>query len=178
MDGLQPMQWADFKHGGVRYDLSHLHPRTLKFERAAESEKPAIVYTVDVIFSIHCFSHRLPAGEYDRRLAYSDARETRLFDFDRYELSKRLPEIIETMAQRKCLHTGHGNFVTVEVVAKDGSSVNYHVFFTASKSDRKGRVNLYIQSAYVPDKKVGNSGKPIRFLVILHNTLNRLTIRG
>jgi len=172
------MEWENFEQDGVTYDLRHLHPRTLRFERPAENDKPAVLFTVDVTFSLHCFSRELPACQYDRNLAYSDARETRLFDFERYELSKHLPEIVETMAQRKCLHTGHGNFVTVEVVRADGISVNYHVFFTASKSARKGRINIYIQSAYVPVRKVGASGKPIRFLVILHNTLNKLPIRG
>jgi len=137
-----------------------------------------VIFVVEVIFSLHCFTHKLPLGTYDRDLTYSDARETRLFDFERYELSKRLPEIIETLAQRKCFHTGYGNFVTVEVVREDGTSVNYHVFFTVSKSDRKKRVNLYIQSAYVPSRKVGTLDKPIRFLVILHNTLNKQSILG
>ena len=93
-------------------------------------------------------------------------------------LSKRLPGIIETMAHRKCFHTGRGNFVTVEVIREDGVPVNYHVFFTASKSTRKGRINIYIQSAYVPEKRVGTTSKPIRFLVILHNTLNQLPIKS
>jgi hypothetical protein len=166
------------EYDGLNYDLSHLHPRTLQFERPAQGDKPAVIFTVDVIFSLHCFTHELPSSAYDRKLVYSDDRETRLFDFERLELSKRLPKIVETLAQRKCFHTGYGNFVTVEVVREDGATVNYHVFFTASKSDRKRRVNLYIQSAYVPSKKVGISGKPIRFLVILHNTLNKLSIKG
>jgi hypothetical protein len=133
---------------------------------------------VDLIFSLHCFSRECPRDAYDSSLIYSDAREARLFDFERYELSKKLPEIIETMAQRKCYHTGHGNFVTVEVVRKDGVSVAYHVFFAASKSARKGRINIYIQCAYVPERKVSASPKPIKFLVILHNTLNKLPIKG
>ena len=172
------MKWTDFRCDGVLYDLKHLYPRTLQFERLAQGDKPGVVFTVDVIFSLHCFTHKLPPGAFDRNLTYSDARETRLFDFERYELSKRLPEIIETLAQRKCFHTGHGNFVTLEVVREDGVSVNYHVFFTASKSVQKGRVNIYIQSAYIPDRKVGTSDKPIRFLVILHNTLNKRPIRS
>jgi hypothetical protein len=172
------VQWKDFEHDGVPCDLRHLYPRTLQFERLAQGDKPAVIFTVDVIFSMHCFTRELPSGGYYRGLTYSDARETRLFDFERYELSKRLPGIIETLAQRKCFQTGHGNFVTVEVVREDGVSVNYHVFFTASKSDRKGRVNIYVQSAYAPDRKIGTSGKPIRFLVILYNTLNKLPIRS
>jgi len=171
------VRWKDFEHEGVTYDLRHLYPRTLQFERPARGDKLAIIFTVDVIFSLHCFTKELPSGSYDRKMTYSDAREMRLFDFERYELSKRLPGIIETLAQRKCFHTGHGNFVTVEVVRGDGVTVDYHVFFTASKSDRKGCVNIYIQSAYVPDRKVSSSGKSIRFLVILHNTMNKLPIR-
>lgn len=172
------MHWKNFEHEGVIYDMRHLYPRTLQFERPAQSDKLAIIFAVDVIYSLHCFTKELPSGSYDRKLTYSDAREMRLFDFERYELSKKLPMIIETLAQRKCFHTGHGNFVTVEVVRGDGVTVNYHVFFTASKSDRKGRVNIYIQSAYLPDRKVSTSGKPIRFLVILYNTLNKLPIRS
>jgi len=170
--------WKRFEHDGIPFDLGHLDPRTLEFERQAAGGKPAVAFTVDLTFSLHCFSRKLPSGPYDRSLTYSDARETRLLDFERYELSKRLPGIVETLAQRKCLHTGRGNFVTVEVVRADGASVDYHVFFTASKSARKGRVNLYIQSAYVPDRKVGTFGKPMRFLFILHNTLNKLPIRA
>lgn len=172
------MQWKDFELEGFKYDLKHLYPRTLQFERPSQGDKPAVIFTVDVIFSLHCFSRELPPGAYARNLTYSDARETRLFDFERYELSKRLPGIIETMAHRKCFHTGRGNFVTVEVIREDRIPVNYHVFFTASKSDRKARVNIYIQSAYVPDRRVGASNKPVGFLVILHNTLNKLPIRG
>ncbi len=41
-------------------------------------------------------------------MRYGDHRETRIFDFQRYELSKRLPAILETLAQRKCYHTGKG----------------------------------------------------------------------
>lgn len=172
------MQWKNFDYGGSIYDLSHLSPRTLQFERPAQGDKPAVIFTVDVVFSLHCFTHELPSCAYDWKLTYSDSRETRLFDFERYEHSKRLPEIIETLAQRKCFHTGHGNFVTIEIARKNGDSINYYIFFTASKSGRIGRVNIYIQSAYVPNKKVGTSGKPIRFLVILHNTLNQLPIRS
>jgi hypothetical protein len=172
------VQWRDFERDGVIYDLRHLHPRTLEFARSAQNGKAAVVYTADVMFSLHCFTHELPPGAFDRNLIYSDARETRLFDFERYELSKRLPGIIETLAQRKCFQTGHANFVTVEAVREDGVSVDYHVFFTASKPARKGRVNIYIQSAYVPDRRVGAFAKPVRFLFILHNTLNKLPIRS
>jgi hypothetical protein len=114
------VQWRNFEHNSVTYDLNHLHPQTIEFERPAKDGKPAVVYTVDLTYSLHCFSHKLPSGAFDKSLIYPNTRETRLFDFERYELSKRLPGIIETMAQRKCFHTGHGNFFTVEVVRGRG----------------------------------------------------------
>jgi hypothetical protein len=109
------LKWTPFRHGQDIYDLAHLHPRELQFARPEKDGKPGARFAVDVTYSLHCFSRSLPKeGGHDRTLEYSDARETRLFDRDRYRLSKRLPEIIETLAVRKCRHTGHGNFFTVE----------------------------------------------------------------
>jgi hypothetical protein len=109
---LKPVQWSNFENDGTTYDLKHLHPCTLQFERPADEKKPAAVFNVDVIFGLHCFSREIPAGAYDRKLIYSDARESRLFDFERYELSKRLPAIIESLSQRKCFQTDRSDFVT------------------------------------------------------------------
>jgi hypothetical protein len=172
------VQWKDFTYGGQVYDLRHLAPFTLRFDRAAEQGKAAIVYTVDVVFSLHCFTSKFPDKPFDPKLKYADARETRVFDFERYELSKRLPEIVRTLDHRRCLHTGHGNFVTIQIVTNSGETRSYHVFFEPSKSGKKGRLNLYIQSGYVPARKVGHTGKPMRFLFILHNTLNNIPIRA
>ena len=82
-------------------------------------------------------------------MVYSDARESRLFDFERYELSKRLPGIIESLSQRKCFQTDRSDFVTVDVILADATVVNYHVYFTVSKATKKGFINLFVSSAYV-----------------------------
>jgi hypothetical protein len=175
------MQWSAFQHGQKTFDLTHLHPCAMEFERAAEHEKPAVIFKMDVTFSLHCFSRRLPeSGPYDKRLEYSDPSETRLFDFDRYELSKRLPEIVRDLPQRKCRHTGHGNYFSVEIIRENGTTVEYDIFFKVTKP-AKSRLALHIQSAYVRDANFNScrpSGKPIRFLVILHNTLNKIPIKS
>jgi hypothetical protein len=174
----QPLQWTAFQHGTEVYDLAHLHPCTLEFVRPEKDGKPAVTFVVDVTYSLHCFSRSIPKYDsHDRALEYSDARETRLFDVDRYRLSKRLPGIIETLTERKCQHTGRGNFFTVELVDDSGTKIDYDVFFTASKSSQRGRVNLYIQSAYVKDRSQLPAAKPIRFLIVLHNTLNKIPIK-
>jgi hypothetical protein len=105
------VHWKPFIFGGRTYDLSHLHPRTCRYEQPAKGNKPARTYTVDVIFSLHCFTRSLLDGEdVDKGLLYADDREKRVFDFQRYELSKHLPAIIESLDQRKCFQTGNDNF--------------------------------------------------------------------
>jgi hypothetical protein len=137
---------------------------------------------VDIIFSLHCFTRGFqPDEEPEAALLYGDARETRIFDFKRYELSKRLPEIIKDLPRRKCYHTGKGNFFSVEIVnAEDRSFIEYDIFLAASRSTRKGIINLYVQSACVRDMEHGSNRpheKPIGFYIILSNTLNKRPIR-
>ncbi len=172
------MKWQAFVCDSKTYDLKHLHPCTLQFERHAEVKKPTVVFKVHVIFGLHCFSREIPDGAYDRKLIYSDSRESRLFDFDRYDLSKQLPAIIASLSQRKCFQTDRSDFVTVEVVRADATVVNYHVYFTVSKATRKGYLNLFVTSAYVANRKVGSSGRAIKFLFILYNTMNLIPIRN
>jgi hypothetical protein len=176
------VQWKPFIFGGECYDLSHLHPRTCRYEQPAKGDKPARAYTVDIIFSLHCFTRSLLNDEAgDAALFYADDRETRVFDFQRYELSKQLPGIIESLGQRKCFHTGHDNFFSVALIDRDGNSIEYDIFFTASRASRKkGVVNMYIQSAYVRDVKHGNRPRmnsPIGFYVILFNVLHNRPIK-
>jgi hypothetical protein len=170
------LQWKPFTFGGECYDLSHLHPRICQYEQPAKGDKPARVYTVDVIFSLHCFTRRLFDDEtVDEALCYADDRETRVFDFQRYELSKQLPAIIESLGKQKCFHTGHDNFFSVALIDANKQRVEYDIFFTASRSSRKGIVNLYVQSAYVRDAAHGNRPRmtsPIGFYVILYNVLH------
>ena len=105
------MQWKPFQFCGKIYDLAHLHPRSVTYEQPATGNAPARVYRVDVIFGLHCFTRGRDLDvTRENALLYRDDRETRVFDFVRYELSKRLPEIVEGLAQRKCYHTGRGNF--------------------------------------------------------------------
>ena len=153
----------------------------MTYEQPAKGDAPARFYRVDVTFGLHCFTR---GGNQDapqeNELPYGDDRETRVFDFVRYELSKRLPEIIEGLAQRKCYHTGKGNFFSVEIIQEDGRVIEYDIFFVSSRSSLKGRINLSVQSAYVRDAKYASNRpakKPIGFYVILFNTLNNRPIK-
>ena len=87
------MKWRAARIEGRVYDLSHLHPFSFDFVVVAKDGKPEQRYGIDVIFSLHCFSRGIRAGEaYLADLAYADSREVRLFDEQRYTHSLRLPE--------------------------------------------------------------------------------------
>jgi hypothetical protein len=175
---IAEVKWLPFNYGGNVYDLAHLHPCTMKYEYPADGEKASTVFKVDVTYGMHCFScDPAKAGLVPPGMEYADARHVRVFDFGRYELSKQLPRIIEGLAERKCWNSGKGNFFTIEVITEDGEAADYDVFFAVSKSGQKGRINLFVQSAYIRDRQTLESSSPIKFRFILHNTLNRIAIK-
>jgi hypothetical protein len=53
-----------------------------------------------------------------------------------------------------------------------GATVDYDIFFTISRASIKGRLNLFIQSAYVGASLPLNP-RSIRFEIILYNTLHK-----
>jgi len=173
------MHWQPFVYQDVAYDLAHLNPRTVIYEQPGKADKPTRRYSVEVSFGLHCFTRGFLANEkLSQSLLYSDQRESRVFDFVRYELSKRLPDIVQGLPGRKCYHSGKGNFFTIATVDQ-GKAVEYDVFFEASRSAKKGAIRLFVQSAYVRDAQHGSNRphfRPIGFFIILFNTLNRKPI--
>jgi len=167
------MQWRAFVHNGITYDLSHLSSKVCTFTQPAQNQNPARDYRVEIDFGLHCFTRGLEEGETpDPVLIYSDARETRIFDFERYELSKLLPDLIDRLPSCKCFHTEKGNFFTIEVHGE--KKILYHVFFEASRTGTRKMLRLFVQSAYARDRL---KRKPIRFFVVLFNTQNNREIK-
>ncbi|MEO6825093.1 MAG: hypothetical protein ABI167_10305 [Nitrosospira sp.] len=169
--------WNSFICNGAEYDLSHLHPSQLTFIQPANTSDHQRIYKVEVAYSLHCFTRG-----YDPTvplLGYADVREKRTFDFVRYELSKKLPEIMSGLDKKKCLHSGKGNFFVIETITPNGDKKDYEVYFDVTKSKTPGFVSLYVQSAYIRDTYHKNrpNNKKIAFVVILHNKLNGKEIK-
>lgn len=143
------VSWNAFVYNGTKYDLSHLHPSQIKFIQPGNATKPARIYDVEVAYSLHCFTKGYDSAE--PLLTYADVREKRTFDFVRYELSKKLPEIISGLGKRKCLHSGKGNFFVIETITPNGDKKDYEIYFDVMKSKTPGFVYLYVQSAYIRD---------------------------
>jgi hypothetical protein len=176
--------WNPFEYGDQTYDLSHLHPKLVIYTQAAKGCLPERRYEVQLSYSLHCFTRKYaPEENPESSMAYSDSRETRLFDFHRYACSKHLPAIVDALPTSHCYHTGHGNFFTFKLLnPATGEPETYEVYFEASRSGTKPtKVNLFVQSAYVRDRQHSNQPtrkKKISFFVILHNTLNAKPIKS
>lgn len=156
----------------------HLHPIMVDYEQPAKDGKPSKSYQVEVQFSSHCFTRGQKVGEITSPdVCYREEGETRIFDTARYELSFGLPGIIRGLILKKCYHTGRSNFVTVEMLDRNGALVVYEVFFALYSLGKA--LKLKVQSAYVRDQDHKNrpQAKSIRFSVILYNTLNGKAIK-
>jgi hypothetical protein len=95
----QPHQGPD----GVAYPLHHLHPIRFDLKLPAKGKYRALDVEIRVGFSMHTFTRKEVSGA-DPAWRYADDRETRIFDLDRYELSKCLPHVVRTLDRRKCFH--------------------------------------------------------------------------
>ena len=171
--------WKAFKYQGIKYDLSHLHPTQIQYIQPGKGNNPKRTFKAEVCYSLHCFSKTLTTLA-NPHLNYSDAKETRTFDIERYKLSIQLPRIIQCLDSKKCMHTGHGKFYVVESICLDSINKNYEVYFNVSRSTIKGIARIFVQSAYVRDSAHSikrSSTKKISLYVILNNKLANKLIR-
>jgi hypothetical protein len=176
------MKWRPYVYGDNTFLLEHLHPFEWRYECPASEKRPARTYPFHVTFSMHCFTRDpLPdESEIDPDMWYQGPKERRLFCFDRYEESKGLPALIQTLGERACWHTHHGNFFTIETLDPNSTPRDYEVYFDVTRASRQGWLNLVIQSAYVrtPEYQTQQPRKrKIRFGVIAYNIQAQKPIR-
>lgn len=158
---------------GRPYPLHHLHPFREPFTLAATGKHPARELMLHFAFSLHCFTHRIAADD-DPADDYSDNRETRCFDFDRYQLSFRLPAIARELNTRPCHFArssgGLVNYVTLEL----DEHVRYAAFFDLKRWYEQGpdSVLIMFESAYALEAGKGNPAKGrISFNALLGHTI-------
>lgn len=170
------LAWRPITIEGVTYDLAHLHPYIWEVVipgKEAVGKQPAQPerrLRVNVSFGLHCFARSaLPGEPVNPECWYADNRERRVFCLDRWELSQQLPSIIETLTERRCMHTGREEFVTLNVPL-NGRTLEYAVFFTVTKAGKAARadLNLFVNSAHERFDALQYT-KPIRFHFILIN---------
>jgi hypothetical protein len=155
------------------YPLNHLHPFRYACTLEATEKLPERTLMLHFGFSMHCFTHKIMAYD-DPGDDYSDNRETRAFDYERYQLSFRLPQIAKELTDRPCYFaratSGLLNYVTVEL---DGAA-QYAAFFDLKRWPEQGKdaILIVFESAYTLEPKKGNPGKGrIAFKALLGHTI-------
>ena len=149
------------------------------FEQPAAAAKPITRYTVQVRYSAHCFTVKPRDGErIPPELVYVENGELRIFDAQRYELSRSLPTIVQSLMLRQCYHTGYTNCLTIELIDGSGKPQPYEIYFRVARSSQGGILELFIESGYirVNARRDTMRRKPIRFSVVLYNTLHKRAI--
>ncbi|ARD10453.1 MULTISPECIES: hypothetical protein [Pseudomonas] len=162
--------WRPIKIGDTTYELNHLHPHFWDIVIPGKDGKPDLSLKLNISYGLHCFARdRLPGESIEDGHWYQDNREKRVFCPLRWELSKRLPDIIRTLGDRRCMHTGREEFVTVQVV-HGGRSYDYAIFFTVTKAKKAegAQLNLFVNSAHERVDPLRYT-KPIKFKFILLN---------
>ena len=164
--------WKNFILNDDIYDLSHLNAQWVEYLDQTDEQKP-IAYKFIVTYGLHCFTKDSDdvSSEESQLLMYSAPKESRQFNFERYQLSKHLPSIIKSLGEKETLvcHAGYGKFATVKILDSNGREVDYYVAFAVFKEVKKLR--LHVQSAYPKYEGIGKV-KKVGFFVIAKNLLN------
>jgi hypothetical protein len=167
--------WKDHTpRSGESYCLKHLHPLDFDHVMPATETHPGVMVKVHVSFGLHTFTRAIKADDLPED-NYSDNREKRCFDYERYEHSHRLPTIVREIPTSRKLYfsrtrSGLINYATFDT----GEGKTYAVFFDVMlyKSRGPNTVLLTVESAYelAETKRDTREGR-IRFNVLLGHSL-------
>jgi hypothetical protein len=148
---------------GTTYAFDHLEPFTFLLDTGGCKR------VVAVAFSCHCFTETLTRA-HTPDFRYTHNRETRAFDFERYDLSKLLPKIIATLGTRSVYLSMQANFFVLRQNPTADFVGPYLVFFNVTKSTKKGvHVLMNVESAYMKPGMTDRAS-PVKFTTLIENT--------
>ncbi|MGX9523135.1 heat-shock protein [Vibrio mediterranei] len=158
-------QWKPFTLDSTIYEFSHLDARKHTFIHPTRNEQ----YTLFFTFSHHVFT-RSPEKQdaTDDSQYYPFPSDRRIFDKTRYNLSRHLPQIVETLPEQFCYHGGYSRYCSCKVRDDDNKEINYQVVYRVWK--KSGKMRFHIESAYPLNGTLGRK-KKVNFWVICHNLL-------
>lgn len=156
-------------HNGIDYTLSHLQKRVESFSWVGKSQESS-VYSVKLSFSNHCYSEEIKNGRTIKAddLIVSDS-PSRVFCPIRYRetpiLVGLMRGLIEKPTSRIALTAkttgGSSNWKIYKLYTRldDGGPGRYTVFFSIRRGaneliDGKRKIDVYVESAYLKEKKV------------------------
>lgn len=134
-----------------------------------------------VSFTSHCWTESFDEEMHAGKLIVLDHTRHRVFDAERYALSKSLPGVIAGVSDHKCFLTPEKrNYMTFDGRVRLDGGRDYRIFFSMKKS--KGRWNgarhqlhMIVESAYPTSRLV--VGTEVSFTTIVSKTLRGEKIR-
>ena len=154
--------WKPFFYKYQEYSLEHLTATKRTFFNEKKQEK----YTLYFTFSHHVFTSSKKEIALDDELLYNFPKEDlRVFNFERYKLSKNIPNIIENLQEQYFYHGGYSRYCSSKVYLESGEEVYYQIVYRVWKE--RGKMRFHIESAYPLDKR--GKTKKVNFWVICHN---------
>jgi|GEM_PF-1696709 len=143
-------RWRPYESEDRIYDLSHVHPFRYTLTLAAMPNHAAREVEVRIGFSSHTFTVGCEPPDV-AHLHYSRPNDPRKFCPERYELSKRLQDIMRNLEHRKCFFTNYKNYFVVELPETLAAGFEYWVFFDVRNVGERDAVLIFVESAYVGD---------------------------
>lgn len=153
IDSIQ--EWESFSHKGDEYCLGHLKAHEVEFVG-----KDGTSYKFIVTYGLHCFTknetaHNIP-------VLISDGREQQYVCLERYESSKKIRQVIESLDQPrvKIYQTFGEKFFTMHLLNNlTGELEPYKICVAFFRENRKLR--LHVTSAFFAREGEGSPSKPI-----------------
>lgn len=158
------MQFGLFRHKGQIYDPSHLNDFIFPYHFGFA------IYRIRVSFSCHCFTKALDNTPY--HLQYKHGKESREFCFDRFELSKMLPNLIRTLGNVTFYESQKRDYLIIKLNDDFAPSQHYTIFFNFEKTGNKeSDITIYVNSAYIKENEIVDA-PAIKFNSLLLHILN------
>jgi hypothetical protein len=170
------------------YDLSHLDAFSLKYNY---NEKADVIkeININIEFGFHCFTNdlfyydknknKIPKDNINKDLLITHLNETREFNLLRYEQSKQLPQLMQTLFKKDtniCFYSGKSNkgkivYFRKETILHNSDNYDYYIFFN---STRQKQILFYITSAYHREDNYDKlfSDNKIKLNTIIKKTLS------
>ena len=156
--------WKSYQYNGQTLSFDHLTACKHEFTHQKRDEK----YTLYFTFSHHTFTRKKANNESPNQSEFYPfpPKDLRIFDLERYKLSKHLPEIVKTMPSQFFYHGGYSRYCSCKITTDDGTEIYYQVVYRVWR--KQGKMRFHVESAYpLPEKP--SKVKKVDFWVICYN---------
>lgn len=168
--------WESHYHGEDEFSLAHVHPFRFDFIMAKTPVHAELKVEIRAGFSHHTFTRNAREDEAELPTYVGAKYDPRIFCAKRYELSKRLPQIVRDLHKKRCYIADWNNYFVVELLSS--AAFEYRVYFEVRNvSSICPAVKLFVQSAYVDrrDRAPNSKKQKTSFAALIVEALQKQT---